>query len=185
MSSTREKLERARAEQRLVRIERRLQFADRHDGFVVAVGAKWLLLRRAVDGGHPDGFIAMRLRDVKSVSRDHSFSSSVARSLASWPPTAPSGVRLDSTAELLASVGADGQLVGIERESLRSALWIGQVVEVKNKRLWMHELDTKARRSKKAAAYALKDITCVMFGDRYLGSLALAASERQPAGSVT
>ena len=185
MSSIREKLERALGTQTLVRIDRKPKTADHYDGFVVGVGTKWLLLRREVDGGHPDGFIAVRLRDVKRVRRDRSFSTRVAESLASWPPVLPPGVVLDSTAGLLSSAGATRLLIGIEREALLDgAMWVGQFVAVDDKRLWMNELDTKARWRKKQRGYRLKDITTVQFDGRYLASLELAADKPRIAEPV-
>lgn len=187
MGSTtiREKLERALAEQRLVGIDRNLEFSDREDGFVVALGAKWLLLNRVVDGGHLDGYLALRIKDVRAVRKDRSFAPAVARSLPSWPPAAQSSVLLDSTTELLGSVGSEHQLFGIEKQHERRAMWIGQLTGVENKRAWLHELDTKARWRKKPVAYKLSSITSVMFGDRYLASLALAAGEPRIAETVT
>lgn len=186
MSSTiREKLEKALAAQTLVRIDRKLKSADRYDGFVVAIGTKWVLLQREVDGGHSDGYLAVRLRDVMRVSRDRSFSARVAKTLPSWPPVSPSGIALDRTKELLASAGAGRLLIGIEREALRNgAMWIGQFVNVGDKRLWMNELDTKARWRKKQRGYRLKDITTVQFDGRYLASLELAADKPRIAEPV-
>ncbi len=183
-STIREKLEQALAEQRLVRIERTLEFADREDGFVVAIGATWLLLNRVVDGGHPDGFLAMRVRDVRAVRKDRSFARKVARALPSWPPVAPSTVLLDNTRELLGSIGSDHRLFGVEKQRERRAMWIGQLESLGEKRAWLHELDTKARWRKKPVGYKLSAITSVMFGDRYLASLALAAGEPRIAEPV-
>lgn len=175
-TTVRERLERALAERQLVRIDRRLDFADREDGFVVALGTKWLLLNRVVDGGHPDGFLAMRRRDVRSVTRDRSFATTVAQTLPSWPPTAPVGIDLDSTAGLLASLeGVDG-LIGVEKQRERRALWIGRLAGVDGKRLTLRELDTRARWRKKPTVYKLGELTSVQFGDRYIASLELAAS---------
>lgn len=183
-TSTREKIEQALAEQRLVRIDRRLEFADREDGFVVAVGAKWLLLHREVDGGHPDGYLAMRLRDIRAVRNDKSFASTAARALPSWPPLAPSGIDLDSTAQLLASIGADDRLFGVEKERERSALWIGRLERLDDNKLWLHEVNPKAKWGKKPVGYKFGDITAVVFGDRYLRTLELAAGEPRVAEPV-
>jgi hypothetical protein len=184
-SSTRRKLERALADRRLVRIDRRLRFADREDGFVVAVGAKWLLLQREVDGGHPDGYLAMRLRDVRAVRKDRSFASKAARALPTWPPLPPAAIELDSTAELLASVGADERLFGVEKERERSALWIGRLDRIDEKKLWLRQLDPKAKWHTKPVGYKFGDITAVTFGDRYTRTLELAAGEPRVAEKVT
>ena len=52
MSSTREKLQRALSDRRLVRISRDLLYADVETGVVLALGAKWVLIRSVVDGGY-------------------------------------------------------------------------------------------------------------------------------------
>jgi len=184
MGSTRDKLEKALAEQTLVRIERSLEFADREDGIVVAIGSRWLLLHRVVDGGHPDGYLAMRVKDVRAIRKDRSFARKVARALPSWPPVAPSHVLLDSTGELLSSVGEHHRLFGIEKQHERRAMWIGQLEGLDLKKAWLHELDTRAKWRKKPVGYKLGAITSVMFGDRYLASLALAAGEPRIAETV-
>jgi hypothetical protein len=177
MSSTREKLQRALSEQRLVRIDRTPQFAETEVGFVVAIGARWLLIARVVDGGHLDGYLAMRLRDITRVYRDRSFASRVARSLPSWPPTAPADVMLDSTESLITSVGAGQRLFGIEKQHERRAMWIGQLEDLDAKHVWLHELDLQAEWSRQPIGYRRRAVTSVTFGDRYLGALALVAGQ--------
>lgn len=187
MGSTtiREKLERALAEQRLVRIVRRLEFADREDGVIIALGRKWLLLHRVVDGGHPDGYLAMRVRDVKAVHDDKSFASKAAKALPSWPPFAPPGISLESTAELLASIGADQRIFGVQKERERSALWIGRLAGLDEKKVWLHEVNPKAKWGKNPVGYKFGDISAVTFGDRYLRTLELAAGQPRIAEPVT
>jgi hypothetical protein len=45
-----------------------------------------------MDGGHPDGLIALRVRDISSLARDRSFETSFATTqpqpaLTIWPPS--------------------------------------------------------------------------------------------------
>lgn len=171
-----EKLERALNSHLLVCVERKLPFADSEDGFVVAIGSKWMLLQRVADGGNPDGYVAMRVKDVRRVRRDRSFAPTVARALPSWPPVAPKGIRLDDTSALLGSVATCSPLFGIEKQRERRAVWIGQLDRIADKKLWLLELNTKAKWLKKPEAHRFNEITSVAFGDRYLSSLALAAA---------
>ncbi|WP_395641077.1 hypothetical protein, partial [Pseudolysinimonas sp.] len=131
MGSTRHKLEKALAEQALVRISRDLMYADTETCIVVAIGAKWALVRSVVDGGYLDGFSALRIRDITAVKKDRSFAVTALRLLPGWPilPLG-SSLDLDSLVGLVQSVGAEGRLFGLEKERQRRALWIGTLDEV-------------------------------------------------------
>ena len=181
MPSTRDvraRLQRALDERQLVRIERSLPFSDRDVGYVVAIGAKWFLTVSVVDGGHFNGYAAMRLRDLKKVVRDRSFAVNAWRLLNDAPPTAPAApIELGSTTGLLVSAGANLAVFGIEKQRQRRAMWIGTLDEVHDGMLWMRELDTKARWSKRPRGYRLAKITSVSWGDRYMDALAMSASE--------
>ena len=69
----------------LVRISRSPRNADRVDGFVHAVGSKWVLIRQTGDGGYFDGLVAVRLKDVVKVRRDTSFQGQFAQESMSSP----------------------------------------------------------------------------------------------------
>ena len=177
MSSIREKLQRALSDQRLVRISRDLLYADVETGVVVALGAKWVLIRSVVDGGYLDGFQALRVRDITAVERDKSFAATAIDLLPGTPGSLPDApIDLDSLVGLVASVGADGRLLGLEKERQRRALWIGTLDEVDKKWLWLNEITFRGRWKKKPLGYRMRAITKISFGGRYMEALQLAAS---------
>lgn len=84
------RLRRAQDELALVRIDRGRDL-DLIDGYVVAVGAGWLLLAALDDAIVLDGHIALRLNDVRRVGR-RSNGEMAKQALAlreQWPPSAP------------------------------------------------------------------------------------------------
>jgi len=177
MGRTRDKLERARAEQTLVRITRDLMYSDIETCVVVSVGAKWVLVRSVVDGGYLDGFSAFKIRDITAVKRDTSFAVTSLRLLPGWPPSPLDwAIDLDSLVELVASVGAQGRIFGLEKERQRRALWIGTLDAVDEKWLWLNELTPQGRwKKKRPLGYRIKAITKISFGGRYMSALQLAA----------
>ena len=182
MTATRSALERlqlALDERRLVRIARSLPFADDDDVYILAIGAKWFLTVKVVDGGYFDGFHAMRMRDVKKVSRKKFFDEQLSTQLNVWPPELPAQpIDLDSTSSLLATVGANDVIFGVEKERQRRAMWIGVLHGVHEGTLWLRELDVKARWGTRPVSYKLSKITSVSWGGRYMGALELSAGER-------
>ena len=169
----RTKLDRAAEEQTLIRVTRNLKFASGYlEGFVLHVGRDWAVLAKVADGGWFDGYIAFRLRDVKSVKKGKGISATFSKSRPEWPPTSPfEGKALDDVAEVLNAFGADAALFGIEKESERSALWIGVLYELTPKWLWLQEVDFKGRWATEPLGYKLKAITTVSSGDRYMHAL--------------
>lgn len=164
-------LDAAMAAQQLVSIERSLKFADRIDGFVVAIGAEWVLIQRTIDAGHFDAHRAIRTRDVSKVRDDSSFEGRMSRLLPEWPPKPPAdGIDLDSTSGVLRTIG-NGGLVAIEKEREREAMWIGLIESVTKKWLWLLEIDPKAQWEPAPLGYKLKAITSISVGGRYLAGL--------------
>ena len=111
-----DRLRRAAESQALVRIKRSPRNADRVDGIVVAVGCKWALIARTGDGGFFEGLVAIRVKDVVKVRKDSSFEERFARTRPEWPPAAPPGIDLDTTAGLLRGMSATSPLLAIEQE---------------------------------------------------------------------
>jgi len=182
MPSTRDvraRLQRALDKQQLVRIERSLPFAYRDDVYVLAIGEKWFLTIRVVDGGYFDGYEAMRLRDLKRVWRQRHFDEQTSTQLNPWPPSQPERkIELDSTRGLVLSVGASDVVFGIEKERQRSAMWIGTLDEVAGGMVWLNELDMKARWSKDPRGYKVAKITAVTWGGRYMAALERSAGAK-------
>jgi hypothetical protein len=174
-SNARAKLVDVMAEQRMVRIERKPKYADRLDGFIVQVGEKWALMAQISDGGFFNGYVAFRLRDVKRIKRDKSFESVYARAQPEWPPTSPKGIQLNSTADVLISLGTGAALMGIEKENERSAKWIGVFDEILGKYFYLHEVRPDASWHKRPLGYKLKAITTVEVGSHYMVGLSAVA----------
>ena len=108
MSKIRKKLHQARTKQAYVRVERALKISvGFHEGFVVGVGEEWALLAQTSDGGWPDGYIAFRLADVKSIRSNTGVSEKFARLQIDWPPSNPfTGVDLNSVAGVITGLAA-------------------------------------------------------------------------------
>ncbi|RHA40985.1 hypothetical protein [Cellulomonas rhizosphaerae] len=174
-TTVRRKLEASFGTQSLVRIERRPKRADRVDGFVVGLGRKWVLVAATMDGGYFDGFVAIRIRDIARVRRDRSFEGRVSRTQPEWPPTAPGAVELDSTKGMLRTLAATSPLIGIQKERERSALWIGQLVEIDRGWLALHEVRPDATWQKRPRWYKLRAITHAQVGSHYLTGLTAVA----------
>jgi hypothetical protein len=100
--------------QEMVRVERKPKYADRLDGFIVAMGAKWVVIAKIMDGGFFDGYSLFRLSDVAKVRRDKSFEGKSARTQPEWPPTIDFAINLDKTRTALRAVADNFPLFGIE-----------------------------------------------------------------------
>lgn len=159
-----------------VRVTRRLRRSTPLDGVVLAVGAKWALVASFVDGGYADGYIAVRVRDVATVSRHRGVGSLFARAQPAWPPVALSGLELDTTKDMLRTLAQHGPLIGVERERERAGLWIGVIVGFERRWLWLHEVKPDARWHKNPHDYKLGTVTTAWLGGRYLDALAATAS---------
>src|SRR5689334_3098387 len=98
----------------LVRILRTIRGAGRIDGFVLKIGAKWLLVQNLDPGMFLDGHIALRVRDIRSV-RPSPSASFAARALKHYGDKArmPGRVDLTSTRTLIESASRRFPLVTI------------------------------------------------------------------------
>ena len=180
MSQIRKKLHHARTQQAYVRVERALKISVGFlEGFVVGVGKEWALLAQTSDGGWPDGYIAFRLADVKSIRSNTGVSETFARLQIDWPPSNPfTGVDLNSVAGVITGLAAGQQLVGIEKERERDALWIGQLDDIWPKWVWLDEVDSTGTWLPAPLGYRLRRITTVRTGTRYMQALSQVAGNR-------
>ena len=164
----------------VVRITRRSARSYTIDGFVIAVGKKWVLLQRTMGGGFFDGHVAIRLSDVERVRDDTSFESRFARTRPQWPPAAPPLMRardLDTTAGMLVSLLASDQLVAIERSKSTGATWIGRPYALERKRFYLWEVNPQAEWHEEPLGYRLRSITTVVLNDHYQRGLGAIAGE--------
>lgn len=182
-----ERLTKAIDNRSLVRIETSPRNAETFDGFVVALGSKWVLVARTGDGGFLDeGLVAVRRKDVVKARRRSSFEGRFARKQPEWPPAAPDGINLDSTASLIRHMSRISPLIGIEQERRFNSpmIWIGVVHGVRNGWLGLHEVRADASWRKHPSGYKLRQITKVTIADRYQIALAAVAGttpRRRPA----
>jgi hypothetical protein len=154
------------------RVDRSPKHSNKIDGFVVAIGTRWVLIAQTMNGGFPDGHVAVRLRDISAVRTDTSFESRLARTLPEWPPSPPSSsIDLDSTAGVVHGLGADNVLIGVEKEKTLYAQWIGVVDEISSGKLWLWEVRPDATWHDEPLGYKLKEITSAWVGNRYLTGL--------------
>jgi hypothetical protein len=165
----------------MVRVDRLPKFADNLNGFVVAVGAKWVLLAQSTDGGFFSGYVAFRLDDVKRVRRDTTFETAFAKTQPEWPPADPFNIGLDSTKEVLEGLGSAGALIGIQKYNERSAIWIGTLDEVRKRYVYLNEVRPDATWLTAPLGYRLKAITTVDVATHYLQGLAAIAGTRPSA----
>ena len=167
----------------LVRIETSPRNSEILDGFVVGIGAKWVLIAQTGNGGYLDeGLAAVRRKDILKVRMDSSFEHRFAQTQPEWPPTAPDGVKLNATAALIQSLSQISPLNGIEQERrFHSPMrWIGIVDEIGNGWLWLHQTRPDASWHKRPLGYKLPRITKVTISDRYLTGLAAIAGTHPP-----
>ena len=173
-------------EQTLVNISRSPRNADRVDGFVIAMGSKWVLIAETRDGGYFDGLVAVRLRDVVEVADDSTFAERFARSQPEWPPTAPRDLDLDKTRGLIMTLSKTSALIGVEQERRhKSAMrWIGAVDEIDSGWLWLREVRPDATWHDESLGYKLSRITKVAVLDDYQLGLAAIAGQFSEDGST-
>lgn len=176
----RSKLKASVGREKIMKIRRRSRPGYTIDGFVLAIGRRWVLLSQTSDGGHMNGYAAIRISDVQSIRPDRSFRSEFAKTRPDWPPTLPpvsTELDLDSTKGMLRSLLVPGHLLGIERDRRHDAMWIGVPDGLTKKLLYLWEVTPRATWDEGALGYRLKTITSVVFGDQYQAALAAMAGE--------
>ncbi|MDK8173504.1 hypothetical protein QP735_13310 [Curtobacterium citreum] len=173
----RRRLDEAVGADHVVRVVRRTERGSRYSGFVLRVGAKWVLMAPLADGGAFDGLIAIRLREVHSVRRDTTFAARAARLRPEWPPSSlvPAGIDLDTTAGVLRTIAAEGELIGIQTDQRLYALWIGLLHEVTRRWVYLHEVRPDASWRDVPLGYRLGRIDTVEAGGQYLRGLRTVA----------
>lgn len=178
MAKVRRKLLGARDEQSYVQLDRVSRKGQSVDGFVVAVGRRWVLVQRVMDGGFFDGYVVLRLREIRRVRLSTSFQGVFARSQPEWPPAAPSGLEtldLDRTRGVLEAMSARGGLFGIERDRKHDAVWIGVFDEVVKPYLYLWEVGPDASWHEVPQGYKIRTIMMFVFDDHYQRGLASVA----------
>lgn len=162
----------------ILRIERKPKFADRVDGIVLRIGKRWVLLAQTTDGGYFDGYIVLRLRDVARVTPDETFAQEFVKMQPEWPPSFPLDVDLNDAASALGGFTRQGELLGIQKETERSAIWIGTLDQVASRYIYLNEVRPDATWHHGPLGYKLRSITRAEVGTRYLFGLSAIANAR-------
>ncbi|MGK3948258.1 hypothetical protein [Microbacterium sp. K2] len=153
---------------------------------MLRIGEQWVLAARTTDAGYFDGYVVLRLRDVERVTPDDTFAQEFVKIQPEWPPSFPFDIDLDSTASALGGVARQGELVGIQKENERNALWIGTLDEVTSRYIYLNEVRPDATWHPRPLGYKLRSITMAEVGTRYLVGLSAVAGVRvssvQPEG---
>lgn len=165
-----DRLLRAMGKREPVRVRRNIRKTGYVEGYVVAVGAEWVLVALLQDVAF-NGFVALRLNDVTGAKRAHApkFYRRALELHGEWPPAAPPGdIMLDGIRELVESAAGTHLLVTIhiERED-PEVCFIG--APVKFSRRWLHllEVTPKAKWGAAPSKWDLTAITRVDFDGRY------------------
>lgn len=170
--SMREQLASFQGTWKQVRLNRRIPSQRLHHGFVLGVGAEWVLFQQFSDFS-PDGFAALRLRDIKKI-RSGEYERVWEKMLAGEGllglesvPTLP----LDNISGLLAVLQERGQNVIIECEDLTRDLkdfYIGRILAVDDKSVSFLHFNAMGRWKDEPDTIPLREITKVQFEAPYI-----------------
>lgn len=173
-------LQRARRENALVAVRRRVPSADRVEGYVVGVGRSWLALAKLNSGFELDGWAFLRLRDLKEIGPPAGAMAprvpeEILRARSQWPPQAPA-IDLDGFVGIVTSAAAASPLTAVFTEYDRpDSCWIGSVRSVGDQTLSLLEIDTKAEWDRRPRLFDAEDVTRLEFGGGYEEALNLVS----------
>ncbi|WP_068201991.1 hypothetical protein [Isoptericola dokdonensis] len=177
-SVVRARLERAKDDRLMVGVRRWIRRADRVEGFVVGIGARWVALAEVDGSVRFDGWTLLRLEDIQAVTVDpdpDSFTVKALRARSEWPPPS-TDVELDDFRSAVATSAAMAPMTSIFVELDRPDIcYIGAVVSVDADTLRLLEVDQQAQWHRKVRPIDASDVTRIDFGGAYEEALALVA----------
>ncbi|ROR80294.1 hypothetical protein SAMN06295974_2546 [Plantibacter flavus] len=168
----------ARETSTIVKLNRMSAPYETLEGFVVAIGRKWVLVAPIASGGFFDGYAVIRVREIARVRFDRSFQRRFSETRPEWPVNPPPGrpmPDLDSTRGMLRSFLAKGVLCAIERRNKPDLMWVGVPDQLRRHWLYLLEVRSDATWHAGPLGYRLRTITLVRMGDQYLRALAAVA----------
>ena len=173
------RLQHARDGQLSVGLRRWIPDSDRVDGYIVALGQKWVALAD-LDGVSLDGWCILRLKDIQAVFVDSdSISTKVLLARDQWPPQAVDSLNLDDAVGALSSAAAPAPLISVFVEFDRpDIMWLGAVTAIKSGQVLLLEVSTLGEWHRKPRVIDLEDVTRIEFGGSYEEGLALVAGPR-------
>jgi hypothetical protein len=174
-------LEKAWASYALVRLRRTDPSWDDIDGYVVGMGAAWVLVAEFDDGFRPSGWAALRRADLAEVVVKE-YPLAWRRALEHqgfWPPAAPvPSVALSDTRALIESARAVAPTMCLFDEAdVADGLWVGEVAELEVDHLWLREILPSAEWDPELGHWLLDDITRISIADPYAQVLAAIVQE--------
>jgi hypothetical protein len=148
------------------------------DGFVVGLSDRWVLIARTLDGGHSDGLIALRVRDVSKVTKDTSFETRFALTQ-SWRSTEEiESIDLTNVETVIGTMGNLSRIIAIEEEKVApGSIAIGRYEGKHRKEFGLLFLGTDATWDVESTAYRSKGVTTVSIDGFYLVALASVAGD--------
>ena len=155
----------------LVRITRSVS-AESLDGYIVARGRKWLLVR-VVDGSSClDGYTVIRNDQLTRVKKRGTTAQFVRRLLEmhdQWPPTGPDfSVDLDGTGGLVAALSNQEMAVGVYiEEEDPDVMFVGVPFSYRRKKLGLNEIDSTGEWRTGASQWEYRRLTRIDFFSRY------------------
>lgn len=178
LSRVQAKLDRALATSSIYRITRETHTMERFDGLVVGLSAKWVLIARTMDGGHSDGLIALRVRDIVSLKKDRSFETAFALTQPQPGPDDLATIGLDRTSQLIETMSCLSTLVAVERDRREpGCMWIGRCVGTHGRWVGLLEVRPDASWRRKPNGYRMREVTSVSIDSHSLTALAAVAPE--------
>jgi hypothetical protein len=145
-------------------------------GYVFDIGPEFFLLALVGDRIQFDGFLCIRLKDVRGLQIPANYSSFINAALRKRGERLPRKPRvsLRSLPELLTTSNRLFPLITIQRERVNSGVCnIGRVVEVNHKRVSLLEIGPDACWDETPTSYAVREITQIGFGGAYEEALLL------------
>ncbi len=164
----------AYASGRTVRLQRKFA-EERHEGFVHAVGPKWVVLEPVTDRLDFDGYACLRIEDIATVGKSYpeAFLAAIFRARRIRPR--PVEVDASSIMRLLESIQRRAAIVAIERELVRPGVFVvGRVSRYTRSSFEMVTVGLSGHIDDVMTS-ALKDVTKISFGTGYVEGLNLVA----------
>lgn len=162
----------------LVELPRKLKRADLVEGYVVAIGTRWVVLAITTNGG-PDGWSVVGCADIRGVweGRGERFTRRLYELEGCWPPapsTAP--LALDGIVhEVIESAAAVFPLVVMYVDDEHYSQ-IGRPIRWTAKWVYWRDLDRNAEWVRTLHRYRQSNILCIDIGGHYKASLARGAA---------
>ncbi len=144
-------------------------------GYVVGISSEWLVTHYIADHLRLDGYDAVRIDDLTDFTTDCERARFLARcvEMKAQSPLPPTGIRVDSTRELLESVVENFTVVMLHREHVSpDECELGTLKMVSDESYALRWMTPTAEWEDDESVYRFDDVTRVTFGSEYETTLA-------------